>query len=117
MKEVRMTRNEYDIIVQNVRKVRLLSRLTNDDVDAVAEACRIVEFGQGDLLMQEGDEGECAYLLLRGQVGVTRAGFDVVTREAGECIGEMALLDKDVRCATVKALRQVTAARLDRTAF
>jgi serine/threonine-protein kinase len=73
-------------------------------------------FKTGAMLMQEGDIGEEAYLILSGSVLVTKemSGTKVVlgTYQRGEIIGEMSLISDKPRSATVQALEKTTVAVL-----
>lgn len=67
------------------------------------------QFKTGDIIMVQGEQGNSAYILEEGRVEIvieTPDGDEQVvgTRGAGSMIGEMALVDKAPRTATVKAL-------------
>lgn len=53
----------------------------------------------GDVLFRDGDEGNCLYLLLSGRVSIIKNNVVIVTLEAGDHFGEMALLDQPRRSA------------------
>jgi len=60
--------------------------------------------------MRQGDAGDCAYIIEEGQVEVFIEKPDgkivpVATRGPGTIVGEMAIVDKAPRVATVKALK------------
>jgi hypothetical protein len=59
----------------------------------------------GTVLMKEGTTGESFFILLQGQVIVSRAGSKVATLDAGVTLGEMAYLRRDepTRTATAEA--------------
>lgn len=66
-------------------------------------------FKSGEIIMQQGAEGNCAYIIEDGQVEIflERPGGQIQivgTRGPGTIIGEMALVDKAPRTATIKAL-------------
>ena len=69
-------------------------------------------FRAGDVIMRQGDPGDCAYIIEKGRVEIVleKAGEDedggqlVGTRGAGSMIGEMAIIDGAPRSATVRAL-------------
>ncbi|WP_186438474.1 cyclic nucleotide-binding domain-containing protein [Cohnella terricola] len=79
-------------------------------------------FASGSWLMKEGQLAEECFLLLDGQAQVTSrnlVGERVVLSElsAGEMVGEIALMRNDRRGASVQALTEVNALRIDRDAF
>jgi serine/threonine-protein kinase len=73
-------------------------------------------FSAGEVLMQEGETGDEAYLILNGSVEVAKEtdGGKVIlgTLTAGSIVGEMALIRKEMRSASVKALENTEVAIL-----
>lgn len=66
-------------------------------------------FKAGDVIMRQGESGDCAYIIEEGKVSITidRPGgntLHVGTRGAGTMIGEMSLIDNAPRTATITAL-------------
>ncbi len=77
---------------------------------------KIKIFHAGETLIQEGESGEEAYLILSGGVLVTKdmSGTKVVlgTYQEGAIIGEMSLISDEPRSATVQALEKTRVAVL-----
>lgn len=73
-------------------------------------------FEKGQLLMAEGETGEEAYLIMEGRVEVYKRIKDTKVRlgvlETGSIVGEMALITKEARSASVAALEKTEAAVL-----
>jgi len=65
-------------------------------------------FANGELIIREGDIGKCMYVIQEGQVEVfvgnsgNEISLDVLG--PGTFFGEMAVFDKDVRSASIRAL-------------
>ena len=57
-----------------------------------------------DFLIREGERGEEMYFLLRGRVQVSQAGRQLAVLNPGSYFGEMGMLDRGPRTATVRAL-------------
>ncbi|MDM8554321.1 protein kinase [Desulfococcaceae bacterium HSG7] len=76
------------------------------------------DFQKGEMLMTEGAIGEEAYLILKGSVRVVkeRAGKKIVLGllKAGDIVGEMSLIRKEKRSASVEAVELTQAAVLNR---
>ena len=75
----------------------------------------------GDVILREGDSGECAYILLAGEVEVVRRVNGgpqcVATLQSGECFGEIALLADCRRIATIRCVTPVDVVVLPRDQF
>lgn len=70
-----------------------------------------IRFEQGETIFKEGDEGDCMYVIVEGQVQIVRqsGGKRVVfaTLGEGEFFGEMAVLHRTARTATAVAVTDV----------
>jgi predicted acylesterase/phospholipase RssA/CRP-like cAMP-binding protein len=75
----------------------------------------------GEVLTREGDEADALYLVLGGrlEVSIDRDGEKVLIGHIGrgELVGEMALVTRELRTATVRALRDTQLLRLGAPAF
>jgi CRP/FNR family transcriptional regulator, cyclic AMP receptor protein len=86
----------------------LFDMLSNDELSAIAGLAREVQFPSGHVLFEEGELGDSVYVVVQGEVEVMVR--DVVGNQ--QCIatlgpsqffGEMSLIDKEYRSATVRA--------------
>jgi len=72
----------------------------------------------GEEIVQQGETGDCMYVVQSGRVEVVQAGNGAPHRlavlEAGDFFGEMAVFEKEVRSATVRALDQARVMQVDR---
>lgn len=76
----------------------------------------------GEIIVAQGDEGDCMYVIQEGEAEVLReengmATVVVDTMRAGDIFGEMAILEHTVRSSTVRALGTVRALTIDRKTF
>ncbi len=80
-----------------------------------------VAFDAGEVIFYEGEAGDAMYLIRSGGVAVIRGTFDAPLilgyRDAGEFVGEMALIDDLPRSATVVALQPVQLLQITRDDF
>ena len=78
-------------------------------------------FAKGAVLFEEGQPGDCMYVIQSGTVEVIREveGREVRLAELseGDFFGEMALFDRDTRSATVRPLGEVRALTVDKKMF
>lgn len=83
------------------------------------ELGRIYE--DGELIVREGETGDHMYVIQEGRVRVfvERDGKEVqlAVRNAGEFFGEMAIFEREVRSANVRAEGRVRVLTLDRKNF
>jgi signal transduction histidine kinase len=100
----------------------LFEAFTPEERAAVASRGRVFEASAGTVLMREGDVASSLYVLLDGTVRVVRndpfgSQVEVGFRRAGDCFGEMALIDGGARSASVIAATPVTVFELERELF
>ncbi len=78
-------------------------------------------FRKGDVVIEKGSYGTCAYVIKSGRVEVSDIvnGKRVVlaTLDVGQIFGEMGLIEEQPRSATVTAIEEVQLAVLDRDGF
>jgi CRP-like cAMP-binding protein len=99
-----------------LRRVELFSRTPDRVLAGVASVLDETRFLPEDVLMREGALEDWLFVLVEGEVEVTRSDRRV-TMGAGSVVGELAVLDPQPRSATVTALTPVLAFRLRREAF
>jgi CRP-like cAMP-binding protein len=86
-----------------------LFRYCDDRVlDDIAGLMCESRFGEGETLCREGEIGRQAFVVLRGEAVVEIGGSRVATLGPGAVVGEMALIDRGRRSATVTALSPMT---------
>jgi CRP-like cAMP-binding protein len=61
----------------------------------------VINYKPGEIVITEGEKGEELYIVLSGQLKVTRNGADVAVLPPGAHVGEMALVRSQPRSATV----------------
>lgn len=89
--------------------IPLFEYFSRAERDAVAARGRMTDVPAGTIIMRQDEEADALYVLVEGVVRALRRdpeGVDVEVgrRGAGECFGEMALLDGGLRSATIEAV-------------
>lgn len=79
-------------------------------------------FKAGEIILKQGEMGDCAYIIEEGQVEILFQRADghsqvISTRGEGTIIGEMAIVDAAPRAATVRALKDCKMLEISREDF
>ena len=78
-------------------------------------------YDPGDTLVRQGEVGDCMFVLQEGEVEVIKEedGKEAVVdiMRAGEMFGEMAIIEKQRRSATIRALTPVRVLTIDKKTF
>ncbi len=78
-------------------------------------------YRDGEIIIREGDPGDRMYVIQSGRVAITRRAGDkdVLITELGkeDVFGEMALFDRTLRSATVRAVGDVRVLSIDKKTF
>ena len=89
--------------IEELARVNRFEDFTPAEMHQVVETARYLTVPANWALMVEQQPADKAYLILSGEVSVRRHGEEVARLGAGEVIGEMALVNHKLRCATVIA--------------
>jgi CRP-like cAMP-binding protein len=105
-----------------LRTVPWLSAQTDGVLDELIAASREVRFSPGATLVAELEAGTEMYIVLEGSARATVAAgrtepLEVGTLGPGDTCGELALVTRELRSATVTATSPLRALRLDRAAL
>jgi small-conductance mechanosensitive channel/CRP-like cAMP-binding protein len=102
-------------------RIDFVQALSTDARKVLNERARFVEYGPGQAVVRQGEQGDTLFLVARGEVAVRvrmEAGDKEVARLGrGALFGEMSVLTGDPRTATVMALGDATLLAVDRDAF
>ena len=104
-----------------LRQVELLQGIDTADVELIAQQMTDEFYTDGDVVVREGDPGDRMFLLLTGTMHVYVERDDKVITyarlRAGQCFGEMALIESAPRSATVQAEASSHCLTLSRQGF
>ena len=92
-----------------LRNVRLFSELDERDLESLAEEFNERRFAAGDKVALEGEGGLMFFVVESGELSVEVQGEPVSTLGPGSAFGEIALIDRRPRTATVSAVSDVKA--------
>jgi flavin-dependent dehydrogenase/CRP-like cAMP-binding protein len=98
-----------------------LSGVSLDDVNLLSGLLQVVDYGDGQRIIEEGADDDDIIIVLSGEVAVASAFADrqqeLNRLGAGEILGLLALVDNAPRSASCIAVGSVRAARLTREAY
>lgn len=105
-----------------LRKIPLFSELDNAELDAVAALVSSRDVPKKSVVVHEGEIGESLFIILKGSVKISyyaADGREVVLSllEEGAFFGEMSLLDRQPRSATVSTMEDSRLAQIRRSDF
>jgi len=90
-----------------LKHVPLFSGCTKKELEALALIADEIDLREGSVLTREGQPGREFFVLVEGEVDVTQGGGNVARLKAGDWFGEIALLTRASRTATVTAASPV----------
>jgi len=100
-----------------LKGVPLFSKLDKKGLQAVALIADELDLPAGRELATEGDRGREFFVLLKGEAEVTKGGQSIATMKEGDFFGEIALVTKMPRTATVTAKTNVDVLVITERAF
>jgi CRP-like cAMP-binding protein len=114
-----MRRSGRGLTAEQLRSIPALASYSNEDLELLAYISALKSFAAGEVLVQEGAEGDACWLIVRGAVAVTRSSQStpLATLGPGALVGQLALLDRAPRNATVSATTDTAALEVRADAF
>lgn len=95
----------------------LFEMLSGAELAHLAELSEQRRYAAGEIVFEEGERGDSLYVIVKGEVEVVRRDSGGVPRPltvlgSPEFFGEMSLIDKEYRSATVRARTEAELLRL-----
>jgi CRP/FNR family cyclic AMP-dependent transcriptional regulator len=106
-----------DTKIQALKRAPLFAGLSRKELAQLARVSEDVEVEPGKALVKEGETGQEFFVIVDGNVKVTRKRRRVAKRGPGDFVGEIALLEDTPRTATVTTETRVRLFVLTRKDF
>ena len=103
--------------IDELAACELFRGLTNRELKSLGRMCTKIIVAEGSNLVAQGRRGEECFVLASGRAEVLVDGEPVATVHAGELVGEVSMLDRGLRTATVVAATPVEAWVFDANQF
>ncbi len=100
-----------------LKRSPLFDGLSRRQLAQVARLSDDLEVAAGTVLCEEGSRGEEFFIIIDGEAAVTRDGQDLTMLSGGDFFGEIALVDRVKRSATVTAATPLRFFVISRQAF
>jgi hypothetical protein len=120
IRRVRDIDHEADIPVVEMgllRSVEIFAALPAAPLETLARETSYLTVPSGATIIREGQEGDRFYAITHGRVAITKGSTPIMRMGRGEGFGEIALLYRVRRTATVTALTDTTLLSVERDAF
>lgn len=106
-----------DQYLAHLQEVPMFSACTKRDLQLVARHAENLTLPAGKVVMEEGRNGDEFFIIAAGKATVTRGDREVAVLGPGDYFGELALLDRAPRNATVTAQTDLEVVLLGRREF
>jgi hypothetical protein len=103
--------------IQLLKSIAIFAPLPAPELEGLARALVPVAATAGEIVIREGEAGDCYYAIADGEVAVTRAGRRAAVLGRGDGFGEIALIEDVPRTATVTATRDTALYLLEKDEF
>ena len=114
--EDRRTR-EHGLKINVLKGMPIFRYLSYRELVRLMNITEVRNYGDGDVIIEEGTEGEELFIILEGKGRLMKQGAHVTTLTQGDHFGEMALVDAEPRSATVLAEDGARMLIINRTDF
>ena len=100
-----------------LKDIELFSNLTNDDIFNIAKIANIENFIKNEIIFEKGEEGDAMYIVIDGSVSIFNGNNEIAILGAGECFGELALLDGEPRSTSIKSIDDTIVIKISKEEF
>jgi signal transduction histidine kinase len=108
-------------MLDELRQIPLFADLSEEDLERLYRMAETVSIPAGQLVLREGDPGDSLYVVLEGELEVTKrqGSQDVLLAlyDPGQFFGEMALLEQAPRSASVRTVQESRLLVISQAAF
>ena len=97
-----------------LKRIRIFEDVPDEDLKVVTTFATSDEVPEGTVIVKEGDYANEFMAIEEGTAKVTRGGEEVAQLGPGDIFGEVSLIEKDKRAASVVATSRVRLIKIER---
>ena len=103
--------------IATLKSVPMFKYLTFDELLRVVSELEEISFAKGHTILHEDEPGDSLYVLLAGEVDISRKSVSIARLKTGDHFGELSLIDTFPRSATVTAISTSLCLVMSRSRF
>ena len=104
-------------ILEKLNAFSLIKILSEENSSLLIQGGELITLSPGQLLFDEGATQCSMYLILEGELKICVGGTSIALRGSGEYIGEMSMIDPNVRSASAKSISKTELFEIDKSLF
>lgn len=105
-------------IIERLKNIPFLKFFNKDYLSEILAYSKLLEYRSGDRIIVEGTKDKVIYILLSGEVKVTKKEEDIAhLNYIGDIFGELAIINNEPRSASVYATGPTTCLSIDMAKF
>ena len=112
--------NQHLLLIEKVLLLKSLSIFSETPETILAELAPLMqeeEIEQGELVFEEGETGDCMYIIYSGQIQIHKGKTVLAVLTEKEVFGELSLLDAETRSASATAAADCFLFKIDQEPF
>jgi len=113
MKESAFLSNNESVL-EKLKDIRFFKSFSDENLKSFLNFGKIRQFSPKEKIINEGDLDRWIYFLLSGKIAIVKNGKRIATlHNTGEVFGEMGVIDREPRSATIEALSKTLTLGID----
>lgn len=115
-----ITSTDRLLLIEKVLILKALSIFSETPENILADLAPLMqeeEFEKDTIIFEEGEIGDCMFIIHRGQVKIHKGITTLAILDDKEVFGELSLLDAETRSASATAYSDCTLFRIDQEPF
>lgn len=100
-----------------LRNASIFAETSDEILAGIASIATVRDAAAGERIIESGEAGDTMFIIASGRVTVHNGEYEINQLGTGGVFGEMALLDPEVRSASVTAIDQTQLLSLDQQSF